>query len=103
MEHAEKDQPIIVMSDIVMEAANELREFLFERVYRASLKTKEVTKAHETILLIFTYFMEHPDKLPSEYNRKGDSIERRVTDYIAGMSDSYAMLVADSLGKVQIP
>jgi dGTPase len=103
MEHAEKDQPLIVMSNRVMEAANELREFLFERVYRASLKTDEVMKAHAVILLIYTYFMEHPDKLPAEYNRKGDPIERRVTDYIAGMSDSYAMLIADRLGKVQIP
>jgi dGTPase len=103
MEHAKKDQPLIVMSNAVMEAANELREFLFERVYRASLKTEEVIKAHAVIMLIYTYFMEHPDKLPAEYNRKGDGIERRVTDYIAGMSDSYAMITADRLGKVQIP
>jgi len=103
MEHAEKDQPLIVMSNTVMEAANELRDVLFERVYRASLKTEEVMKAHATILLIYTYFMQHPDKLPPEYNRKTDGIERRITDYIAGMTDSYAMLVAERLGKAQVP
>ena len=91
------------MSDNVLDAANELREFLFERVYRASLKTEEVIKAHETILRIFTYFTEHPDTLPSEYSSKEDGIERRVADYIAGMSDSYAMQTADQLKKVQIP
>lgn len=102
MQQANKDLPLIVMSNDVLEAANTLREFLFERVYRASLKTTEVIKAHNTILMIYTYFMEHPDQLPSEYNRKEDDIDRRTADYIAGMSDSYAMMIAKRLGKIQI-
>jgi dGTPase len=99
----ERNQPVIVMSDRVMEAANELREFLFENVYRASLKTEEVEKAHTTVLVIFKYFMEHPDQLPSEYNIKSDTIERRIADYVAGMTDSYAMQTAERLSKVNIP
>lgn len=95
----EQNQPAIVMSNGIMEAANELREFLFEKVYRASLKTEEVKKAHDTILTIFNYYLRHPDLLPAEYNIKGDKIERSVTDYIAGMTDSYAMLTADRLDK----
>jgi len=102
MESAGTDQPLIVMSNTVLEAANELREFLFERVYRTTLKTKEVARAHEIILLIYTYFMKYPDKLPAEYNRKGESTQRRVADYIASMTDSYAMITADRLVKVQV-
>ena len=91
------------MSNDVLDAANELRDFLFEHVYRASLKADEVLKAHEVILRLFNYFIKHPDQMPAELNLRNDPVERRVADYIAGMTDSYAILTAERLSKVKTP
>ena len=102
MEKAEKDQPLIVMSNAILEAANELREFLFERVYRPSLKTEEVARARDIILLAFNYFMHHPEEMPAEFNLRNEAVERRVADYIAGMTDSYATLIVRRLNDVKI-
>lgn len=102
LQQGNKDQPLIIMSNTVLEAANELREFLFERVYRASLKTDDVIRAHDMIVRLYHYFIGHPDKLPAELNLIKDPIERRVADYIAGMTDSYAIMTAERLNKVDI-
>ena len=85
------------MSETIRNAADELRDFLFSRVYYPSLETKEVARAREIILLLFDYFVKNPNKMPAEYNRNEDSIKRRVTDYIAGMTDDYAILTAQQL------
>ena len=103
MQRGDRDQPLIVMSNDVLDAANELRDFLFEHVYRASLKADEVLKAHEVILRLFNYFIKHPDQMPAELNLRNDPVERRVADYIAGMTDSYAILTAERLSKVKTP
>ena len=103
LQRGDRDKPLIIMSNTVMEAANELREFLFERVYRASLKADNVIRAHDIIVRLYNYFIRHPDKLPAELNLLKDPVERRVSDYIAGMTDSYAMLTDERLNKVEIP
>jgi dGTPase len=90
-------QPTIIMSNRILQAAGELREFLFERVYRASLKTDEATKAHEIIKLLYNYFLRHPELLPEEYNLREDPVERCVADYVAGMTDSYALMMAQRI------
>ena len=88
----------IVLSDSVWEAMEELRAFLFERVYRHPDVMKEALKAKFLISQLFGYFIEHPDSIPSEYHRisGGDEL-RAVTDYIAGMTDRYAKRVFESL------
>lgn len=90
-------EPVIAMSDTVRDTANQLRDFLFTRVYYPSLETKEVIKAREIILLLFDYFVKNPQKMPAEYNQYKYTVERRVTDYIAGMTDDYAILTAERL------
>ena len=97
MQQAEGGQPLIIMSNTVREAASELRKFLFEHVYHPSLKTVEVAKARDIILCVYSYFMQHPDEMPAEFNLRSDTVERRVADYIAGMTDSYATLMAERL------
>ena len=93
-----RQQPIIGMSDKIRRAANELRDFLFLRVYNTSLETEEVREARRIIFFLFSYFLEHPDKLPPEYNLKNDdNALRRAADYIAGMTDYYAVQKAGEL------
>ncbi len=94
--------PTIDMSAGIRQAANELREFLFARVYNTSLETDEVKKAREVVFFLYDYFLNNPDRLPAEYNLQNDSVERRVADYIAGMTDHYAILTASELRGIQI-
>jgi len=89
--------PSIGMSPQVLEATNTLREFLFERVYNLHAAQKEAERAREVVRLLYKCFNEHVDKLPPEYSFYSDEPEQRVVDYIAGMTDQYALRVADEL------
>ncbi len=91
------DKPTICMSPQVLEATNTLREFLFERVYNLRSAQEEVEKARGVIRLLYKYFTEHEDQMPPEYRFYSDEIEQRVVDYIAGMTDQYALRMAAEL------
>ena len=91
------DSPTIGMSPQVLEATNTLREFLFDRVYNVRSAQKEAEKAREVVRLLYKYFNEHEDRLPPEYSFYSDDTEQRVVDYIAGMTDQYALRLAEEL------
>jgi len=91
------DRQIIGMSPEVLNAANELREFLFARVYRNSLEAGKASDAREIILLLYRHFLHDPTGLPEEYRLLDGGDERRIADYIAGMTDHYAILTAENL------
>jgi dGTPase len=92
-----KETPLITMSPEILEATNTLREFLFERVYNIRSAQEESERAREVVRALYRYFNQHADKLPSEYSFYSDEVERRVVDYIAGMTDQYAMRTAEEL------
>jgi len=89
--------PIIGMNPRVLKATNELREFLFERVYNLRSAQQEAAKARKVIRLLYEYFNKHEDKLPVEYSFHSEEVERMVVDYIAGMTDQYALRMAEGL------
>ena len=91
------DNPTINMSPQILEAANVLREFLFERVYNVQSAQEEAKRAREVICRLYQHFKEHEEKLPPEYRAYSDDTERRVVDYIAGMTDQYALRLAEGL------
>ncbi len=97
MENLKFTKPIIGMSNEVLEVTNSLREFLFHRVYNPSLATADTERARKTIRTLYSYFLSHEEKLPREYVLRGDRIERKVTDYIAGMTDQYALRLASEI------
>jgi dGTPase len=90
-------RPQIKMSLPVMSAAETLRDFLFERVYTPSTERTDAANARNVIIFLYQYFNEHEDKLPPECRLHADSIEREVADYIAGMTDQYALRLAEEL------
>ena len=90
-------KPVIKMSDSVLEATNELRTFLFERVYRVQSKERESIAARKVVHKLYTYFKQHLNELPPEYMRLSDEIERCVVDYIAGMTDQYAINLSKTI------
>jgi dGTPase len=92
-----KKTPIIKMSPEVLEAANNLRQFLFQRVYEVQVSRKETERARQVVRFLYYYFVNNPDKLPKEF-ASSDEAERGVVDYIAGMTDNYALSLASELG-----
>jgi dGTPase len=88
---------VIGMNPDILSAANELREFLFARVYQSELEAAKASDAREIVLLLYRHFLDNPSELPPEYSLVGGDIERRIADYIAGMTDHYAILTAERL------
>jgi dGTPase len=87
------DKPKVGMSSEVSEATEKLRSFMFERVYMDDTAKKEEKKAGFILERLFQYFMEYPGSLPEEYRLNIDvyGLEQVVCDYIAGMTDRYAL------------
>ena len=75
----------IRQSSDVGEAMLSLRAFMFERVYLGPQAAPEHEKAHEVIRAIFSHLVE-----------RGDDVDE-IVDYIAGMTDRFALSYADSL------
>ena len=92
-----EQRPAIKMSPEVLAAANILRDFLFERVYNPNSIREETENAREVVRSLYSHFNKHEDKMPEEYRLHRDTTERRVVDYIAGMTDQYAMRLAEKL------
>ena len=92
------NQPFVRMSDEVMAATNELRKFMFERVYGWSNKVIQ-ERAERMLTQMFEYFMNNVDKLPKQYLQllEKDGKERVVCDYLSGMTDRYAVTVFESI------
>ena len=81
------------MSDEVQNAFDSLHDFLFASVYRNPKAKSEETKVDGVIEALYTYFKENPQALPLEYSviANEEGIDRAVVDYIAGMTDDFAV------------
>jgi len=86
-------EALIGMSPTVLAAANELREFMFEHVYLHESNEREREKAERLLTTLFDDFTRRPETLPAELREsgRGDTIEQMATDYIAGMTDRFAI------------
>lgn len=83
----------VMMSNAVKQATGDLRSFMFENVYIGSQAKAEEKKAKHIIKELYSHFIRFPEQMPQEtYKRLADvKINRLVCDYIAGMSDRYAI------------
>lgn len=91
-------QNFVRMSAEVMDATNELRSFMFQRVYKLSNIAIQ-DRARRMLTELFNYFMRHTDELPAPYSKilQTDGKERAVCDYISGMTDRYAISVFEGI------
>ena len=89
----------ILMSSIVSQATNELREFMFDNVYIDSDAKTEEKKTKNIIKSLYEYYVQNPGEIPidSTGENKNTDIERLACDYIAGMSDRFAINVFTGL------
>ena len=83
----------IRMAPAIQAATDQLRSFMFERVYVGSIAKKEESKAEHLVSIIYETLVNHPDLLPGN---DGEAIEteglhRVVCDYVAGMTDPFAV------------
>ena len=99
LSNAKLKEPTIGMNAEILEVTNNLREFLFDKVYNPSLAGKDTSKARKVIHLLYSYFLNHAENLPEEYAFRDDTEERKVADYIAGMTDQYASQMAKKISR----
>lgn len=89
------DQPQISMSEEVWKAMRGLRQYLFEHVYLNPVAKGEEAKVMHMITNLYHIYMEKPELMPEQFLRMMEngsaSREQAVCDYIAGMTDSYAV------------
>ncbi|MCX7616902.1 deoxyguanosinetriphosphate triphosphohydrolase [Tepidiforma sp.] len=90
--------PVIQFSPAIRDAANELREFMFRRVYLYDETRREAERGKRIVKFLFAHFVEHPEGISPDYSLPGDPVERRAADYVSGMTDRYAIRLASSLG-----
>jgi dGTPase len=83
----------ISMSEGVKKATDALREFMFDNVYIGSKAKTEEKKTRNIIEALYNYYVKNPEELPIESIKTTaeKNIERCVCDYIAGMSDRFAI------------
>jgi len=86
----------IAMSDRIMKAVLELREFLYQNVYFNSTARDELRKTEKIIRDLFAYIMGRPDEYIKDYPA-GDPVILRAGDFIAGMTDRYAMALYEQV------
>lgn len=86
-------KPVVRMSEPVYAQFDTLRDFMFERVYKNPIAKSEEEKAKRMLRELFAYYLEHTELLTGEYAKylEEDGRERAVADYIAGMTDNYAV------------
>ena len=86
---ASREAGDVTQSDEVGGAMLRLRKFMFERVYLGPEARSEHERVRRTLQGLFEYYLEHPDLVP-DTAPGGDSVQR-VVDYIAGMTDRFAI------------
>lgn len=91
----ENTKETVCLERSVQSAFDILHEFMFDRVYTNPVCKSEEGKAIAMIQQLYTFFADNPDELPNEYIEIAwrDGAQRAACDYIAGMTDSYALKV----------
>lgn len=96
---ASADRNTIEMEEDISQSMDELRDFLFAFVYTNPIVKSEEIKADTLIESLYDYFRSNPDTMPVQYIETiyKEDIDRAVCDYIAGMSDRFAVSVCRSI------
>lgn len=83
----------VTMSAAVQEQFVALRTFMFDKVYKNPVAKREEGKAQRVVAELFHYYMTHVEDLPPDFlaNIEADGADRVVSDYIACMTDNYAI------------
>ncbi len=96
-----QDKPEISMTPEMYQAMQGLRKFMYEHVYRNPLAKGEEEKAQHMLQVLFAHYISNPEEMPEEYiqliREQDEDPQRVVCDYIAGMTDQYAIAKFEEL------
>lgn len=81
----------VVMAPDALEAMNELRDFMFERVYLRPEVEDQRERAITIIRTLADHYLEHPEEIPDSYVADDASTLTRAIDYVSGMTDRFAI------------
>src|SRR3954447_1152271 len=96
VEHSERAGQI-VQGPVAGAAMDELRDFMFERVYLGPAARREHAKIEHVLRTLFTHFADDPSRLPEAAGAPAADVAQRVTDYLAGMTDRYCIRAFEAL------
>ena len=85
------------MHESTLTVMNELRDFMFERVYQSAEQQRQQRRAVAVIRDLMDWHLEHPDEIPDSYRQHEASPQTQAADYIAGMTDRFALATHDRL------
>ncbi len=80
-----------------LEVMRNLRGFMFSRVYLRSEMEPQRRLAKEIVRRLVEHFLHQPDDIPATYRHAGSPVATQVVDYVAGMTDRYALRLHDEL------
>ena len=91
--HTSREAGEVRLSPETDKALRDLRSFMFERVYRNPIAKGQENKAKDMLKRLFEYYVNNPNALPEDFQPQLSfgGMERTVCDYIAGMTDNYAV------------
>ena len=89
--------PTISMGEEVKSAFYTLREFMFDEVYLPTDKSPQGQAARAIMRLLYSHFDNNRHEIPPEYGHRSRSEDEAVVDFISGMTDHYALRVAESI------
>jgi len=89
--------PEIKMGVDLRDAVYALREFMFQNVYVPEDKGEEGTTARKIIILLFGHYHQKKHLIPEDFQIRSETFDDAVKDYISGMTDQYAIRVAESV------
>ena len=97
LDDSQDGTPSITMSRDMRRAVNALREFMFANVYVPEDRGEEGQTARRVVRLLYRHFSENHGEVPAEYGLRSGSPEEAVVDYISGMTDRYALRIAEQI------
>ena len=90
-------KPWIRMSPELGQIVTDLRVFMFERFYHPISASLEGRKASAIVGVLFEHFKSNPDLIPDWLRELSGSAELAAADYVCGMTDNYALIMAEQI------
>jgi len=87
----------VAMEPDCLDVMLELRDFMFKRVYLRPETEAHKRRVFTVIHALVDYFLEHPEQIPDTYRNPESGDRARVIDYVAGMTDRYALRLYETL------
>lgn len=101
MIHAVVDESLkegeLTMEPEILEAMHRFRDFMFQNVYLRTEAKKQADKAVKILRDLVDYFLDRPEDMPDTYRHRASPVRTQVLDFVAGMTDRYALRVHDEL------